>query len=116
MPGVERPAVETNVFSITERLDLFFGAVMAMLAQRLQGACKELDAIAMVGHDMVGDSSRHRNAALLQAKFAQRMDHELIPANLLPARRAVQIVPRPRLRAHVYPPALRLFTREYLFT
>jgi hypothetical protein len=88
MPGVERPAVETNVFSITERFDLFFRAIVAMLAQRLKGACKELGTIAAVRLNVVGDRGRHGDA-LLQAEDTKRIDHKLVRTYPLPTTRAV---------------------------
>jgi hypothetical protein len=73
MVRINRPAIRADVEQIAARFDLFFRAVMTMLAQRLKGAGEEKCTIAMVGRDVVSDSGRHRKT-LLQAKFAQRVD------------------------------------------
>jgi hypothetical protein len=88
MPRIKRPAVETDVCAESTLFNLFFGAVVAVLAQRLKSTGPEQGPIAAVGHDVI-DHGRWHHKPLFEAELAERMNHELMPPDFLPACRAI---------------------------
>jgi hypothetical protein len=87
MIRVGRVAVKTDVAAVAAQLDLPLGRVLARFAQTLQLASDKRGPITPVRLDMIDDIRRRHNPAL-KAELAQRMLHQLEPAEPSPARGA----------------------------
>ena len=72
VPRIERPAVRSDVETITALLDDLLSAVVARLAQRLKRPEPKLIHVTVVRLNMIADGSRLDNAARC-AKSTKRL-------------------------------------------
>jgi hypothetical protein len=92
MQRIKWPTVQTDVRRITVDFQKAFAAIVAKLAQALQLLEEELVHVAMMRLDVIRNR-RRRDLAAAEAEPAKGMVTQLMLAQALPVRRAVQMLP-----------------------
>ena len=73
MVHIDRKPINTDLCAVATLLDLTLGAVMTLLAQRLQLAESKRIPAPMMWLDVVDDRRRHNESMVVQTHRAQRM-------------------------------------------